>query len=333
MGRLAQYSAWVAALAGRRVAVVGDVVLDEYVYGRPERLSREAAIPVLEFERRRCIPGGAANPAANIAALGSMATLVAQVGADTAGAELHAALTERAVDTSALLVDAARPTTTKTRILAAVQLTVAQQVARIDRIERQPPLPSVEAQALAVLSELVPQVDAVLCSDYRIGWLTPSLIEHIRTLCVAHGTLLTVDSQGRFEPYAGAAFLKCNLAEASAWLGQPLSSTAQVEAGLRRIRDQLKLAAVVITRGGAGFSLLDASGMHHVPALPVAEVFDATGAGDTFVAVATLALAAGLPALTAARLANAASALVVRRIGVATVAPNELVAALEQYNV
>ena len=320
---------YVTQLAQRRVVVVGDVVLDEYLYGRPERLSREAAIPVLEFERRQVIPGGAANPAANITALGSAAHTVALVGDDGAGAELRAALAARNVETTGLITDPSRPTTTKTRILAAVPLTVAQQVARIDTVDRTPPAVALEDAALAQLAALIPHADAVLCSDYRVGWLSERLVSGIRDLCRAHNTLLTVDSQGRFAPYAGADFLKCNAAEASAWLGVPLRDDADFAAGLQRLRDELHLGAVVVTRGGAGFSLLDTAGLHHVAALPIGEVFDATGAGDTFVAVATLGLCAGLSPLIASQLANAAAALVVRRIGVATVSPSELMQALK----
>ncbi|MBM7842291.1 bifunctional heptose 7-phosphate kinase/heptose 1-phosphate adenyltransferase [Herpetosiphon giganteus] len=321
----------VAQLANRRILVVGDVVLDEYLYGKPERLSREAAIPVLEFEQRRTIPGGAANPAANITALGSTAGIVALIGADQAGQELANALHKRKVSTDGLLRDEQRPTTTKTRILASVQLTVAQQVARLDKVDRRPVDPDLEDQAIELLGQLIPQVDAVLCSDYRVGWLSERLIQHIQQLCQQYQVLLTVDSQGRFEPYAGADFLKCNLGEAEAWLGQQLRDDQQVEQGLQRLRDQLKLAAVVITRGGAGFSLLDPAGIHHIPAVPIGEVFDATGAGDTFIATATLSLCAGHSPLIAAQLANTAAALVVRRIGVATVSPNELQSALIQF--
>lgn len=317
-------NARVSQLAGRRVAVVGDVMLDEYLFGKPERLSREAAIPVLEFERRRVIAGGAANPANNISALGSMAHIVAVIGDDQAGHELQAELNQHDVNTSMLIRDGQRPTTTKMRILANVQLTVAQQVARIDRLDRTPPRREIEDHAIAALTELVPQVDAVLCSDYRIGWLTERLIQAIHDLCQTHGKLLTVDSQGRFEPYMGADFLKCNASEASAWLGRALTTDAEFADGLAHLREQLQLKAVVVTRGGAGFSLLDDTGLQHVPAIPIGEVFDATGAGDTFIAVATLGLCAKFSSLTAAKLANAASALVVRRIGVATVSPQEL---------
>ncbi|HEY1016752.1 MAG TPA: PfkB family carbohydrate kinase [Herpetosiphonaceae bacterium] len=322
-------AALVPRLAGRRVVVAGDVVLDEYLYGRPERLSREAAIPVLAYERRQIIPGGAANPAANIAALGSSAESVALVGDDPAGRELRDALAERGVGVAGLLAEPGRATTTKTRILAAVPLTVAQQVARIDRIDRRPPDPRWEDAAIAALERAVPGADAVLCSDYRAGFLSERILAAIGELCRRHGALLTVDSQGRFDAYRGASFLKCNADEAAGWLGAPLREEVDFERGLARLRGELGLGAVAVTRGGAGFSLLDAAGYHHIPAVPVGEVFDATGAGDTFVAAATLALAAGLDPLAAARLANAAAALVVRRIGVAVVTPPELAAILE----
>ena len=321
----------VASLAGRRVAVLGAVVLDEYIFGRPERLSREAAIPVLEFARRRVIPGGAANPAANITALGSHASVVALIGDDVAGVELTTVLKDHGVDTLGLIVDASRPTTTKTRILADVPLTVAQQVARLDRVDRTPPRAALEDAALAYLEPLLPQFDAVICSDYRIGWLSERLIASVQRLCQQHGVILAVDSQGRFDPYGGADFLKCNVSEASAWLGRSLDDDGTVANGLAEIRQRLGVGAVVITRGGAGYSLLDGSGLSHVPALPIGEVFDATGAGDTFVAVTTLGLCANLPPLVATSLANAAAAQVVRRIGVATVSPHELIQALEQH--
>ena len=327
-----QAGAVVQALSGHRLLVIGDAVLDEYVYGRPERLSREAAIPVLLFERRRVIPGGAANPATNIAALGSYALLLAQVGADPAASELRAVLQEQQVDVAGLLESVERPTTTKTRILASVQLTVDQQVARLDRIERGPPSADLQARAQAVLQTQLPSMDAVVCSDYRIGWLTDELIRSVREWCSQHKVRMIVDSQGRFEPYRGADFLKCNLAEASGWLGSPLRSDADVAQGLQAIRERLELGAVVVTRGGAGFSLLDQTGLYHEPAVPIGEVFDATGAGDTFVAVSALGLCAGWSPLRAARLANLAAAQVVRRIGVATVAPEELFQAIERHD-
>lgn len=326
-------SSAVGRLAGRRVLIVGDLLLDEYLFGRPERLSREAAIPVLEFRSRRPIPGGAANPARNIVALGGAAVTLGIVGDDQGGAELVELLEGAGVDTSAILHVPERPTTLKTRVLAEVPLTVPQQLARIDRLDRSPLDPELERQALERLEQHIGQVDAVLCSDYRVGFLSATLIAAIVQRCRERGVLLAVDSQGLLDAYAGATLIRCNLDEASAYLGRQLRTDEALREGLGEMVRRLDAGAVIVTRGGAGFVIQGRELPYtHVPALPIGEVFDATGAGDTFIAVTTLALAAGLTALDAARIANVAAGLVVRHIGNAVVTQPELRAALEQNN-
>jgi D-glycero-beta-D-manno-heptose-7-phosphate kinase len=317
----------VTRVARARVLVVGDVVLDEYLYGRPTRLSREAPIPVLEFERRNAIPGGAANPAQNIAALGAQALLGAVVGADLEGRQL-ADLIERAGVRGRLVVDDSRPTTVKTRIVSEGLLRFPQQVARIDRLSRVPVDPTI-IQALLQLAEAsAGQVDAVLCSDYLSGLLTPGLVSGVQQLCARHGLLLTVDAQGELHKYRGADLLRCNAEEAAAFLRCRLESEADYQDALATLLHELAVKLVVVTRGAGGVSLIGQElGYTHIPAHRV-EVADVTGAGDTFIAVMTLALTTDLPPRRAAELANAAASLVVRRIGNAVVTPDELRATL-----
>ncbi len=319
-----------AILAGQRIVVVGDITLDEYLYGRATRLSREAPIPVLEFVRRETILGGAANPARNVVALGSAASLIAVIGDDDEGEQLRALLRAAAIDDSGVITARERPTTRKTRILADAAPRLPQQVARIDRLDRRPLTAAEEAQVIAALREQIPAATAVICSDYQIGLLTPSVVEVIRALCRQHNVLFAVDAQGNAHYYRNADLFRCNDAEASATLGIDLSSEEAMAGGIARLQRELDARLVIVTRGPAGLALI---GEHEpylrLPAHQVSEVFDTTGAGDTFIAVATLAMAAGCRGHIAAALANIAAALVVRRLGNAVVTPAELAEAIE----
>ncbi len=319
------WPALVARLAGLRVLVIGDVSLDEYLYGRPTRLSREAPVPVLEMMHRTLIPGAAANPACNIVALGSHAIQVGIVGDDPSGDHLRHALRERGISPDGLITIANRPTTTKTRIMAHEPPRLPQQVARLDHIDRSPLPPHDEERIIHALSHHGPTVDAILCSDYQMGMLTPTVVGALRHLCQQHGVLLTVDAQGNSQYYQGVDLFRCNNVEAAAALGRPLWSEADYQHGVAELRNTLGAGLVIVTRGPQGLSMAGESfGYTHMPAVDVREVYDTTGAGDTFIAVATLALAAHIAPLEAARLANAAAALTVRKFGNTVVTPNEL---------
>ena len=315
-------------LARPRVLVVGDVVLDEYLFGVPTRLSREAPIPVLELERRSCIPGGAANPAHNIATLKAPVTLAAVIGDDAEGRQLIDLLRAGGVDPAGVLTDPERPTTVKTRIVSGGLLRFPQQVARIDRISRELVQPRIVASLSGLIRSSARDVDAILCSDYLSGLLTPELVGTIGEICREHRILLTVDAQGDLNKYRGASLLRCNNQEAAGFLGQRLASEADYSRALPQMLDKLAVDLVVVTRGADGVSLAGRDVPYTHLAAHRVEVADVTGAGDTFVAVMTLALAARLAPLDAAALANAAAALVVRRIGNAVVTPAELRAAV-----
>ncbi len=322
---------WIPALAGLNVLVVGDLILDEYLIGSATRLSREAPIPVLEFEERRLIPGGAANPAANIAALGSTAVQLGVIGADADATALRQVLQARGIDTSALVIDAARPTTVKTRVMAHMGLRYPQQVARIDRVSRAPLPLAVEQQIRHHLHHHTPKVQAVLFSDYHAGLLSLGLVEAGRNLARQSGALLAADAQGELQKYAGFDVVKCNADEARAFLRRALSTDADFAAAARELTATLHVRrAVVITRGADGATVaLPTEGEHHCPAPQTTEVFDTVGAGDTAIAVLSLALTAGATPVEAVILANIASGLVVRRVGNYAPSADELLEALK----
>jgi rfaE bifunctional protein kinase chain/domain len=324
-------------LADRRILVVGDLFLDEYWIGRAARLSREAPIPVLEFEEKRFLPGGGANPAMNVVALGGRATQVGVVGDDEAGHRLTDLLERAGIDTSGLVLDPSRPTATKTRVVAQGSLRFPQQLVRLDRLDRRPVSGSVQAQVVTRLAQLAPQAGAVLVSDYRSGLVTPSVVEAVRE-SKPEGGLITVDSQGRLAQFGGFDLVKCNHHEANAYLshrGQdqapPMASEGDYQKATQRLRQKLGLGASLITRGAQGLSLRDEAGYLHLPAANRSQVFDVTGAGDTVIAVTSLALAASYDLRLAARLANYAAGLVVRKLGVATASPQELAWAIQNW--
>lgn len=301
-------------LARRRILVVGDVLLDEYLTGRPTRMSREAPVPVLEFESRRLIPGGAANPAVTIARLGSQALVAGVTGDDDAGRRLRQLLEGQSIDCSALVTEAGRATTLKLRVMAQMGLRYPQQLARIDTIARAPLAQESEERLLAQVKLLAGELDAVLVSDYRVGLLRPALVDALRH---AGAPLPASDAQGELDKYHGFGLVKCNAEDAAAWLGRPLTTDAEYAWAARELCGRLQLSgAMVITRGPQGATLAAADGLtQHCPAPVVSDVYDVTGAGDTAIAVMTLAAAAGADWPTAVALANVASGLVVRRVG------------------
>ncbi|MFQ5343411.1 MAG: bifunctional heptose 7-phosphate kinase/heptose 1-phosphate adenyltransferase, partial [Anaerolineae bacterium] len=289
-----------------------------------ERLSREAPIPVLAFSRRFHLPGGAANPAHNIAALGGQAHVLGIIGDDGEGEQLTQALQQAGIATDGVVVDAGRPTTLKTRVLAEGTRLFPQQVARIDRQERRPIDGPVEQQLIDHIRRLTPQINAVLVSDYKSGVVTPATIEAVRLSARRHNKLLTVDSQGDLYNFAGFDVVRAHRRDAEVSLGRRLVEESDFEAAGRQLRDELGANLVLISRGEEGMSLTTPDGYHHIPAANRTDVFDVTGAGDTVIAVLTLALAAGADPVDAARLSSHAAGLVIRKLGNATVTPEEL---------
>jgi rfaE bifunctional protein kinase chain/domain len=327
----AALSQLVRRLAGHSVLVVGDVILDEYLIGRASRLSREAPIPVLEFERRTYIPGGAANPAMNITALGSAAVQVGVTGADAEGETLRHILAERGVRVDGLVADGARPTITKTRIMAQIGLRFPQQVARIDRINRSAVNGEVEAAVIAAIERLAGEVNAILVSDYLSGLVTENVTAAVLQAAQRRAIPCAVDAQGQLHKYAGYDLIKCNADEVTAALRiTPPVRDADFAAAAQQAAETFNLrGAMLITRGADGITLAE-RGLPpaHLPAPHIEDVFDTVGAGDTVIAVMTLGLAAGTSMVEAAQVANAAASVVIRRVGNYAPSADEVIAAL-----
>jgi len=319
-----------SAFQGVRVLVVGDLILDKYTVGRPTRISREAPIAVLEHVRDFVVPGGGTSPACTISSLGGEAHIAGVVGTDKSGQELKAELSRFGVQTDGVVADAARPTITKRRIVAQVTSSMLQQVARIDHIDRTPINGQVEAALIAAIEAQLPASDAILVSNYKSGTLTPPIVERIRDMATAQGKVLTVDSQGDLALFHGFGILKCNQAEAEETLRRSLKSESDFKAGMANLIESLNVGAVIVTRSAEGMSVMKRSGDYcHIPVTNTSEVFDVTGAGDTVIAIVTLAVAASADLFDAARLANYGAGVVVRRWGNAVLTPHELLEALQ----
>ena len=315
----------IAALNGRRLLVVGDVMLDEYVSGDAHRVCPEAPVPVIEVTRRWSVPGGAANAAANVAALGGRPVLGGVTGDDYAAGELTKATRTAGVDPAGFVTDPSRPTTAKLRVLAR-----GQQVTRVDT-ESTVELPSGPASQLARWAEhAVADSDAILLSDYGKGVVRGTLASRVIEAARKAGRPVVVDPKGTdVGRYRGATVVKPNLGELSDLAGRPVRTPAELLEAGHRVAEELMGTVVLVTRGGDGMALFRA-GMPPLalPAAPARRVYDVTGAGDTAAAALTLALAAGLTVEAAARVANAAAGLAVCKVGTAVVRPDELLAAL-----
>jgi len=323
----------IESFARQSLIVLGDVFLDEYLIGRAERLSREAPVPVLEYRARRQLPGGGANPAMNAASLGARVSMVGVVGDDAEAEPLRRLLSEAGIDVSGLITDPSRPTITKTRIVAEGELRFPQQLARIDRLSRLPLDPDTEGRVISALRRLALETapSAILLSDYRSGLISRAAADAARELARERNLILAADTQGELDKYHGFSLVKCNRAEAEAFFGQPLATDDDVADALTDLTVGLQIRSVLITRGAKGISVgVAGEPCAHIPAANASEVYDVTGAGDTVIAVAALALAGGAHPTAAARLANVAAGIVVRRWGNAVVTRDELRAEIER---
>ena len=310
---------------GVSVLVVGDLILDKYTIGKPVRISREAPVAVLEYQSDRAMPGGGTSPACTVASLGGHALLAGVVGQDESGRELIAELEQYGVDTSGIVRHSTRPTITKKRIVAQVTPSLLQQVARIDHIDRTPVSGQVEDALIAAIEARVPQCDAVLLSNYKSGTLTRRIVEHTRRAATEHGKVLAVDSQGDLVMFHGFGIVKVNQVEAEETLRRPLDSEESFREGLSELLKMLEAQAVIVTRSAEGMSVMRQGGDYsHIAVTNTSEVFDVTGAGDTVIAIATLAVASGTDLFDAARLANYGAGVVVRKWGNAVVSLDEL---------
>ena len=332
-------------LRGKRIGVLGDLMLDRYLWGTASRLSPEAAVPVVDFvEQSECL-GGAGNVAANIAALGAKVEAFGVIGNDEAGRTLQKCLRAAKIANGGIVADGQRVTTVKTRIIARHQ-----QVVRVDRERREPLRAETQEKLLRLVFSALKHLDTLVLSDYDKGLITDDFAD--RVLSAAHQLKVPVfvkPKTSRLYAYRGAKVIVCNSREAGFFVTRSLADERSFEEASRALLAHFGCGAVVITRGEKGINVLDESWPRsiHIQATGFEvtyarvgqagiergatgrQVFDVTGAGDTVLSVLALAAAAGAPLADAAMLANTAAGVVVGKLGTASVSPQELLHALD----
>src|SRR5437879_1361694 len=332
-------------LRGKRIGVLGDLMLDRYLWGTASRLSPEAAVPVVDFvEQNECL-GGAGNVAANIAALGAKVEAFGVLGSDEAGRAFERCLLSKNIVSKAVLTEPKRVTTVKTRIIAKHQ-----HVVRVDHERREPLGAETQEKLLRMIFAALKKLDALVLSDYNKGLITDDFAD--RVLSAAHQLKVPVFigvKTRKLYAYRGSRLVTCNAKEASLLVNRVLGDEKSFEEAGRSLLAHFGSGAVVITRGEKGMSVFEESSPRHlhIPATGFEvtyarvgqpgiergatgrQVFDVTGAGDTVLSVLALAIAAGAPLADAAMLANTAAGVVVGKLGTASASPKELVHALD----
>ena len=327
-----QITTLITTMASRRILVVGDVMLDHFVWGNVRRISPEAPVPVVEVVRETLFPGGAANVARNLSPFTQHSFIMGRVGKDTEAQNLCRLLNEEGVSTDTLIVNGDLPTISKTRIAARQQ-----QIVRVDR-EVLKPLDDAELQEVEKLvRSKIADLDAIIIEDYGKGFVTQALVGLLVRLAKEAGKLITVDPSPRNPlDWTGASLVKPNRLEAFAAAGiddrhnpgDPTKDPQLLEVG-KRLLAKWQVAHILVTLGEQGmmiFSASDADTPHHIPTR-AREVYDVSGAGDTAIALLTIALASGMTLNDAAEVANYASGIVVGKLGTATLTPDELLSA------
>ncbi len=303
---------------GKRILVVGDLILDHYIWGNVTRISPEAPVPVVEVSRESFLLGGAANVAHNIVSMGGEASVVGLMGPDRAGERLVSMLQEYGIICGGIF-EVDRPTTIKTRVIAH-----SQQVVRFDREDSAYVKGKVFSGILDYIESIADGVDAVIISDYKKGMVTRELVSALVRTADKRRLFVSVDPKvGHFEFYKGVSLITPNLLEAMRGSGIEIRDEATLLRAGKTLLKTLRTAAVLITRGEAGMSLFTREGVTHIPTV-AQKVYDVTGAGDTVIAAFTLAHAAGASMETAAEIANHAAGVVVGEVGTAVVTPQQI---------
>ena len=306
----------------RTVVVLGDVMLDEFVWGEVTRISPEAPVPVVDVRRESVHLGGAANVLANLLSLGAKGAVIGAVGNDSAGERLRSSLRKLSPQAEDyLVVDETRPSTTKTRIIAHNQLVV-----RADRELRTPVQGKIETQILSQLKEALAHAHAFVVSDYDKGVVTPRILAGILPFAYERVPVLIDPKLRNFNFYQPATLITPNHHEALRMANLEEDSDAGLHQAAKLIRDRLHCDSVLITRGDRGMMLLESNSEPVYVETAAREVYDVTGAGDTVIAALASGLAAGASMLEAATLANHAAGIVVGKVGTATAGTEELIA-------
>lgn len=325
-GFAARAAGYIARFSACRFLVVGDLMLDEYVWGSVRRISPEAPVPVVTVTGDTRSLGGAANVALNLSSLGAKVEIAGLLGEDPPGREVARLLRRSGIGVSGLVTDAERPTTVKTRVIAH-----SQQVVRVDRERKEPPADGTREALKRSVRDRVEGVNGVVLSDYRKGALSRDLVQEVIGAAERRGIFVAVDpKQTDFSYYRGCTLLTPNRSEAEAALGgKELAGDLEIWEGGKALLRRCGASAVLITRGEEGMSLVERGrrSVFHIPAI-ARQVFDVTGAGDTVIGTVAAGMGAGAPIRDAAMLANVAAGVLVGEVGTAPITAQKLARAL-----
>ncbi|MBI5476602.1 MAG: D-glycero-beta-D-manno-heptose-7-phosphate kinase [Ignavibacteriales bacterium] len=307
-------------MKGKRIAVIGDLMLDRYIWGNVSRISPEAPVPVVDMEQEQVRLGGAANVAMNIKSLGGDPLLIGIIGDDNSGRQLSDLMRENKFSTDGIITDTTRPTTVKTRVIAN-----SQHIVRIDRERKSDISPVIQNKLLDILRKNISTVDGIIIEDYNKGVVVKELIGEIVTLANKQNKIVTVDPKfNNFFEYKNVTVIKPNRKEAEEAMGVRLKTNDDILAAGKNLMEKLQSKNVLLTRGEHGMSLFESNGkISHMPTKAL-NVADVSGAGDTVISTLTMALASGATIKEAATMANFAGGIVCGYIGIVPIQPNEL---------
>ena len=314
---------FVSKFSKAKIGVIGDIVADLYIYGKPFKLSREAPVLVIRYDEERIIPGSAGNTINNLACLGAKIYPISLVGNDREGESIINCFADKKVMLSGIIKDSSWNTISKTRIMAGDDNTSKQQVIRIDKEPNKKITSKIENRIISHLREISKKIDALIVADYGYNLITPIIIKEI--LKIAKNKIVVVDSHHQFKKFKGVYIITPNQGEAEESTGITIKNDRDLTQVGKKLLEDIESKAVLITRGNTGMALFESGkNMNKIPIFGRDEITDVTGAGDTVTSVLTLAILAGASFIQAAYLANYAASVVVMKRGTATLTRDEL---------
>lgn len=319
-----------------KILVIGDMALDEMVYGDTERISREAPVLILQHTHTKYILGGASNAANNVSAInGGNVSVIGVVGEDYQANDLKNAFVDANINCSSLVSDKTRKTITKTRISGSCSHSITQQIVRIDRQTKEPLSEDIENKIILEIEKLIPKFDAIILSDYHIGTLTDKIISVAIKCANKYHKKIVVDAQKNLDKYYGVTSMTPNLPDTQKHVGFNLNAKEDFLRAANILLEQSGAESILITCGSEGMVVVDNNGYYtHIPVFNKAEVFDVTGAGDTVTALYTMALASGASPIISAVIGNIAAGIVIKQFGCATTSINEILNSIpEHFNI
>lgn len=327
---LEELKAYINKLPDSKILVVGDLALDEMIYGDTERISREAPVLILQHTHTNYILGGASNAAHNVSAInGGKVSVIGVIGDDYQANDLKQAFKDANINCDNLIVDKERKTITKTRISGSCSQSVTQQIVRIDRQTNAPVSKQTEEKLISAITKKIPDCDAIILSDYHIGTLTDKVIETVVNSAKLYDKIVVVDAQKNLHRYKGVTSMTPNLPDTQKHVGFYLKDKADYLLAGSKLIKETGAPAVLITCGSDGMVVISENGKYtHIPVFNKSKVFDVTGAGDTVTAIYTLALAVGADPIYAAIIGNIAAGIVIKQYGCATTCVDEILSAI-----